>query len=230
MNLLDFIYPKKCVGCSKFGIYLCINCSQNILQTDLVCPFCEKLSIGGLTHPVCIRKYGLDGLWSLGIYHDPLRKAIQKLKYKWVSEIADSLVDLLITYWAKNPPMLLDQIKKDRGVGWIITPIPLHKRRENWRGFNQSALLGKIFAKKLGLKYLDLLIRVKNTKSQVGLKSFQRRANVKGAFSLTKHSILNPKNLILIDDVWTTGSTLKEACFVLKKSGVKKVWALTLAR
>ncbi len=230
MNLLDLLFPKTCVGCQKAGSYFCECCIQNITQTDLVCPFCEKLSIGGLTHPICKRKYGLDGLWSLGTYQNPLRLAIQKLKYKWIKELATILIDINIEYWAKNSPYLLDKIKKDSGKNWLVVPVPLHKQRQNWRGFNQSALLGQLLATNLGLEYKAVLIRIKKTKPQVKLKSHERKQNIKNAFALNTKDLIQSTNVILIDDVWTTGSTLKECCYTLKRGGVKQVWALTLAR
>lgn len=199
------------------------------MQTDLVCPFCEKASIGGFTHPMCKRRYGLNGLWSLGVYQDPLKKAIQKLKYKWIVELAEVLVDITIDYWARYQPLLLEQIKKDKGKGCIIVPVPLHFIRQNWRGFNQSSLLGKSLAKKLGLNYQESLKRIKNTTPQVKLSMDKRRDNIKNAFALAEPCTLTP-DILLIDDVWTTGATLKECCFILKKGGAKSVWALTLAR
>lgn len=228
--VLDILFPKKCLNCHKSGTYFCKNCVSEIKQSDLVCPFCERLSLGGVVHPVCKRRYGLDGLWSLGIYEDPLKKAIQKLKYKWITELAEVLVDITIEYWAKNPPVFLDQIKKDRGENWIIVPVPLHWSRKNWRGFNQAELIAKLFSSKLGLKYEEALVRTKNTKPQVTQKdSYQRKQNIRNAFSL--NSILHPQSsILLVDDVWTTGSTLRECCFVLKRGGAKSVWALTLAR
>lgn len=229
-KILDFLFPKICVGCSKLGTYFCQNCIQNILQKELICPFCKRPSIGGAVHPVCKRKYGLDGLWSLGAYQDSLKKAIQKLKYHFVSDLGETLVDLTLKYWARYNPFLLDEIKKDGGKNWQIVPVPLHKYRQNWRGFNQSALLAKLLAKKIGLTYSEALVRVKNTKPQADLSADKRKLNIKNAFSLTKSSRLGPNNFILVDDVWTTGSTMRECCFILKKGGAKKVWALTLAR
>lgn len=230
IDLLDFVFPKRCVGCGRGGSYFCQKCISDIPQSDLVCPFCERLAIGGQVHPVCIRKHGLDGLWSLGIYKPPLKTAIQKLKYRWVKELGEILVDITIEYWAKKGTFLLDLIKKDRGKSWIITSVPLHWTRKNWRGFNQSELVAKIFAQKLGLKYVEALKRIRKTKPQVKLAANKRRENIKGAFALSVPSVLNSVNCILVDDVWTTGSTLKECCYILKKGGAKKVWALTLAR
>ena len=231
MNLiLDILFPKKCVGCRKTGSYFCNFCISNILQADLVCPRCERLAVGGQTHPVCKRKFGLDGLWSLGVYQDSLKIAIQKLKYKRVEELAVVLADITLEYWARYQPFLLDQIKKNNGEGWIITGVPLYWWRENSRGFNQSSLFGTLLAEKLGLKYCEALKRVKYTRSQVKLKGKQRHQNIKNAFQINSNYELKTMNyVLLIDDVWTTGSTLKECCYILKRAGAKKVWALTLA-
>lgn len=229
MKLSDFFFPKKCCACGKFGTYFCEDCIKTILQTDLVCPNCEKPSIGGKNHPLCYKKFGLNGLWSLGTYQNPLKKAIQKLKYKFVSDIAENLIDLMIEYWAKYTPQFIDEIKKTQGKDWIIVSVPLHPKRQKWRGFNQSALLGQILSKKLGLEYHELLKRTKHTKPQVGLKGWERKKNIKNAFSLTR-PYTPDANILLVDDVWTTGSTLKECCYVLKRNGAKSVWAITLAR
>ncbi|MBI2021905.1 ComF family protein [Candidatus Daviesbacteria bacterium] len=230
MNLLDLLYPKRCAGCNKLGSYLCPKCILEIKQSDLICPFCERLSIGGAVHPKCKRKFGLDGLWFLGVYQNPLKQIIQKLKYRWVREVAKDLSDITIEYWAKHQPFLLDQIRKDQGQNWLVVPIPLHWARENFRGFNQAALLAELLAANLGLSYLNCLKRVKRTKTQVGLEAYERRKNIKGAFSLSKNCNLRSKKIILVDDVWTTGSTLKEGGYYLKRAGADKVWALTLAR
>ena len=230
MNLLDLLFPKTCVGCKKYGSYFCEECIKEIKQTELVCPFCERASLGGVVHASCERKYGLNGLWSLGVYDGSLRTAVQKLKYKWVSEIAKDLVAITLEYWAKNSPILLDKIKKDNGKSWIITSVPLHPVRQNWRGFNQSELLAKLFTQKLGLRYENLLKRIRNTTPQMKLLSHQRKQNIKNAFELAVSHQLSDFSVLLIDDVWTTGSTLKECCYVLKRAGAKKVWALTIAR
>lgn len=228
--LLDLVFPKKCAGCRKVGSYFCPDCIKNIKQGDLICPFCTKPAIGGATHPICRRKFGLDGLWSLGMYSYPLKNAIQKLKYKFIEELSSILVDITIDYWINYQPFILEKIKKDRGVGWAITSVPLYWIRQNWRGFNQAEALGEALALKLGIPYFDLLKRTKATKTQARLSALDRKQNVKHAFSLASDKTLATSQLILVDDVWTTGSTLKECCFILKKNGAKVVWALTIAR
>ncbi len=227
--LISLLFPKKCVGCQKLGTYFCPDCIASIKQGQLICPVCKDSAMGGQTHPLCKTKFGLNGLWSLGIYEGSLRSCITQLKYKWVRNLATVLADLVIEYWAIHQPFLLDKIKQSKGQGWVIVPVPLHHLRQNWRGFNQSKLLGQILSKKFGLDYCDGLKRIRYTKPQAKLKSFERKKNIKDAFSLTSNYNLAP-NILLIDDVWTTGSTMKECCYILKKAGAKQVWALTLAR
>jgi ComF family protein len=230
-SFLDLIFPKYCVGCNKEGTLLCQTCQKQVTQKDLICPQCKKIAFAGLTHPICRRWYSLDGLWSFGAFEGVLRKSIQKLKYRWVTEHADILMDQVIEYLAISSPEFFLQIKRDRGIGWAIVPVPLHWQRQNWRGFNQSALIAKKLAESLGLPYVELLKRTKNTTSQTTYDAAARRLNIKNAFTLSPNiSISSYPHILLIDDVWTTGSTLQECCFVLKKNGVKKVWGFTLAR
>lgn len=227
----DLLFPKRCVGCRKFGVYFCGECIANIKQGELVCPICEKGAVGGQTHPFCRHRNSLDGLWSLGVYGGALRSAITQLKYKWVRVLAEELIDLVVQYWAFYQPFILDKIKRSQGKGWVVVPVPLHALRQRWRGFNQSALIGQSLSKRLGLDYSDVLKRTRFTKPQVGLKGKLRQENIKGAFAIT--SDFKPQTMnyvLLIDDVWTTGSTLRECAKVLKKAGAKQVWALTLAR
>src|SRR3989344_4392356 len=186
MNLiLDFLFPQKCIGCGQPNSYFCKRCMADILQTDLICPQCQNLSIGGLTHPHCERRFSLDGLWSLGIYQGPLKRAIQKLKYEpfLVKDFAPVLVDITVKYWKKYSPHLFDLIRRNQSQ-WVIIPVPLHWFRENRRGFNQAKLLGQILSKKLGLGYCEALKRIRYTRPQVKLKGEQRRKNIFRAFEI----------------------------------------------
>lgn len=148
------------------------------------------------------------------------------LKYKFAKEVAKELVYCTLEF-LKNESLVLP--KED-----VLVPIPLYWFRGNWRGFNQSDEIGKTLARGIGLGFIpDLLIRKKFTKPQTELKGKERRENVRGVFSLNpnyKLQITKYNSLILFDDVWTTGATIKEATKVLKRAGANKVWALTLAR
>ena len=146
------------------------------------------------------------------------------MKYHFVTDLANELVVLSAKHLSSH---LIFQTSP------ILIPVPLHPRRERWRGFNQAELLGKMLAGNFAWQFRnDILMRHKNTKPQIGLKGAKRKENIQGAFEIVhKSKILNLKSKILLfDDVWTTGSTLKECGNVLKRVGAKKVWGLTLAR
>lgn len=115
----------------------------------------------------------------------------------------------------------------------MLVPVPLYKSKLKRRGYNQAQLLAQGLSKKLNIPTIDMLVRVKNTSSQVGLDQKKRKTNVSGAFSIAPNSFQYPpagRRVFLIDDVLTTGSTLLEAANVLKRSGAKKVWGIALAR
>ncbi|MFZ5365855.1 MAG: ComF family protein [Patescibacteria group bacterium] len=230
LYVLDFFFPKKCLGCGKTGGYFCPECLNFVsLDPQRICPVCERLSIGGRTHPGCQTQTTLDGLTSIFSYKGIIKKGISKLKYHFVSDLASDLVEIFLGLCGEDKTFSDFCLEKHP----CLVPIPLHPRREKWRGFNQSALLGKMIAKNLNLDFApDLIKRIKNTKPQIKLKEKERKENIKGAFrvSPTSHFALLTSPLILFDDVWTSGATLKEAGEVLKRAGAKKVWGLTLAR
>ncbi len=225
MGLFNLIFPDKCLICGEEGRYLCPDCLSKVNTPKPICPVCLRPSIDGITHSKCATPQSLDGLTCLWKYEGIIRKAILALKYKFASEIAKELGNLASKKIADNNFFPTKS---------VLIPIPLFWYRQNWRGFNQAEEIGKILAKKMNWKFLpDLLIRKKNTLSQTELSREKRGENVRGIFSLnSKYQPLsiNHYSLILFDDVWTTGSTLKEAGKVLKRKGFQKVWGLTLAR
>ena len=208
--MLNFLFPRHCLGCQKPGSYFCPQCQEEIK------PLAFQIS------PV-ISFFPYKGL---------PKKAIIKLKYGFVTDLADELVGLMLKVIdQKKEFSWLKKIGQKRKV--ILVPLPLHPRRWRWRGFNQSELLGKKLAKALGWKLeIKLLVRQKNTLPQVSLKSEARRQNIKNSFVITQKitPFLKRTLIILFDDVWTTGSTLKEAEEVLKKAGFQKVLRLTICR
>ena len=223
ISILDLLFPKRCVSCGAFGKYICNNCFSKIeFLEKAICPICQRQAIGGKTHPKCAGRFRLDGLVVACKYKGPIKLAIKKVKYKWIYDIEKVMVDLLASQiW-----------KFDLPQNSILVPIPLHKKRKNWRGFNQEEILASTLAKKFKVRYSESLIRTIETKTQVGLTRDERKKNVKGAFAIrsvqSKTGIQN-KNVILIDDVYTSGATMMEAAKVLKSSGAKNVWAMTVA-
>ena len=223
MSLIDLIFPINCLNCKTSGVYICKDCVSKVGLPQLNCPECSKPSIDGFTHTKCKKPQGIDGLLSLWKYQGVIRKAILALKYKYATEIVKELQSCMVKELEKRIFLLPTR--------YFFTPVPIHWYRENYRGFNQSEIVGKTIAKKFNWKFIpDLIIRKKSTASQVELKGSERRKNVQDAFFLNNSYIPNSKSYILFDDVCTTGSTIKEAARVLKRNGADKVWGLTIAK
>ena len=221
--LLDLLFPARCFGCKRVGKYLCSACQKTFIIREYVCPICDRPAISGATHPGCRRPQGLDGLTCVFKYERVMKKAIKTLKYRFVSDAAQTLIMAIPEVVFAN--VLLQS--KDMQ----LFPIPLHRERLKWRGFNQAEALGKIVARKLEIPLVaNLLIRTHKRTPQADIKERQVRIeNAHGLFSINKSSQI-PRKLILFDDVWTTGATMSEACKVLKRNGVQWVWGMTLAR
>ena len=111
-------------------------------------------------------------------------------------------------------------------AGFVVCPIPLHKQKQMWRGFNQVDVAGRIIAQALQLPYVPLLKRTKNTKTQKDLGAEDRKQNMQNAFACRYQP---PQKVIVVDDVTTTGQTFLEATRVLKQAGAQEVWCISLA-
>ncbi len=155
------------------------------------------------------------------------------MKYKFITDLAEELIALSFKHF---PPDFHSEGIPRRGqpqASDILVPVPLHPRRQRWRGFNQAELLGKILAERFKWQVQPkILVRHKHTKPQVGLKGKDRKKNIRGAFKIDENSKfkISKAKFIVFDDVWTTGSTLRECGQVLKRAGAKEIWGLTLAR
>src|SRR3990170_8539992 len=226
MDIFDLIFPKSCLNCGREGRYICQLCVSKVVFHKQLCPYCGKASLDGVTHVICHKKNRLNGAFSVWSYQGVIRTAIIKLKYKFAWEVANELADYMVLYLKKQPVFPRTS---------ILAPIPLYFLKENFRGFNQSEVVGELLARKMGWDFnSDILIRKRFRRPQTELKGKERRKNIKGVFSLNpNYRLTDPpinRSLILFDDVYTTGSTLKEAVKVLKRSGAKEVWGLTIAR
>jgi ComF family protein len=165
----------------------------------------------------------MDRLISIWEYKAVVRKAILGLKYKYATDVSKELSDYLVNYL----------VKTDLNKRFLLVPTPLHKLRRNWRGFNQAEEIGKLVSDKMGWMFQsDIIFRTKNKTPQVQLTKEDRKKNVRGIFSFNhKYNLQNiTHNIILFDDVYTTGSTMKEAAKVLKRNKAKIVWGMTVAK
>ncbi len=245
--------------------WVCEKClGEIIIRKEQVCPVCEKAAEGGKTCYHCRKKTDLDGLWVASEYSDAiLSQAIHKLKFSFVKDLSYPLgkiilksvleqeefgdfQDLLFSRAAQNlesdnENKSFSNSANNKSIQTIIIPVPLHRRRYNWRGFNQSELLANEIAQKTNLEVdTKSLIRWRNTKPQTKIKSMkERKENIKGAFRIgivgtglkpVPTELLKNKNIIIIDDVCTTLATLNECASVVKKAGANKVWGLVAAR
>lgn len=227
---LDLLFPIACVGCGRYECgWLCADCQAAIGTGHLRCSVCGKSAPTGRTCSACLGKTPLMGVIAVGPYHDPvLQTAIWTLKFHGVRELARVLGELLagrvvaagLGTGLASPPLLV--------------PLPLHRRRERARGFNQARLLAEAVATRLHLPWADLLLRTRATSPQTSIleSPTARRRNIAGAFALRQpHAQFRmPTRVILIDDVLTTGATLTEAAEVLREAGAPEIWAAVIAR
>ena len=240
MGLLDLVFPKHCVGCSKEGNYFCPKCLTMIKRVRQICPVCERPTPFGQTHTFCRTRNSLDGLISLFTYEGIIRGAIHKLKYKFVTDLESEFWKIIQSSLEKRGEEILVLkrfissesnlfIAEEKPV---IVPIPLYWYKEHFRGFNQSSLFGKRLASCFSLSFSDkILVRARSVPSQTKLTQGERMENVKGIFRISPNILISQyHNILLVDDVWTTGATMKEATKTLKIAGVKTVWGLTVAR
>jgi competence protein ComFC len=223
------IFPKKCVACKKIGSFLCDNCFSYLsFENRSICLVCQKPSFDGLTHPRCEKPFSIDGSFSVIPYNKTAQKLIYSFKYNpYLFTLNKILGDLFYEGLIQNE-YFMQLIGKYK---LVLIPIPLHSSRLRKRGYNQARILADQLGKRFNLEVADVLERARNTKAQFGLDKKQRKENIVGAFIL-KSSIKNlkSKNIFIVDDLVTTGSTLTEAAKVLKRAGAKKAFGLTLAR
>lgn len=246
--ILDTLFPISCVTCGQPDIWLCEACREKIpLKQGQVCPLCEKRDTPqGRICFECRRKYSLDGLLvSFSYQQEPIKRLIQLYKYRFAQELQVPLGQLLLKSICASELPLPD----------CILPVPLHPRRLRWRGFNQAQLLAQYLSTNLTPGFTipvwdNFLLRSKNTPSQMKIKNHaQRQKNMVGAFGINVNfPALSPrmrgdvpvgqrgrspiagKNVLLVDDVATTGATLFECAKVLKKAGAASVFGVVIAR
>lgn len=229
-HLLNFLFPEKCLICEK-------HIEQNKICNDCwgKCTFITKPYCSLCSHPfeyetsdnaICgacvMKKPKYDRGISIFKYDEYSKKLIHSFKYKDQLHILDYFINLIINR-AKD---ILDNTD-------IIAPIPIHKHKLLKRGYNQAALLAFNVAKKTKIYYCpQLLIKDKSTPPQAGLNKSQREKNIKNSFKLNSKFSKNieGKKILLIDDVITTGATIKECCKILQKAKPAKIFVISLAK
>jgi len=222
---LDIFFSPKCVICSKLEEkFLCENCINTISKIEKpICQFCGKPALRSVDRCIECRDEKLYFIKarSFGLYETVLKDAIVEFKYNHIKSLTEVLAQLLYKVYQKN---------YENDLFNSIEFIPMTRKDKNLRGFNQSELLAKKLAKMTKIPVNGFLIKVRNTESQMGLQLSQRRKNLVGAFNFQGDKGKCGSNILLIDDVYTTGYTVSECSKVLLKNGAKNVYILTLAR
>jgi len=236
-GLVDILYPKKCLACGQWlkggghkaikGL-VCLDCWMKIKPN--LPPFCascgrhldKKSAFKNICGACAKNRFHFDRAFSPCLYEGVLKELIHKFKYKQ-KDYLGNVLGLLMAEFVKeyNLPVCYAD---------LIIPIPLHKTRLREREFNQAGILANLLSAEFGRITLSgCLVREKFFKSQTELSVPERRNNIKGAFAVKDRAAITGKNILLVDDVLTTGATLSEAAKTLKESGANIVFAITLA-
>jgi len=219
---LDLLFPQHCVGCGKEGEFLCCSCRQSLPRiTPPLCPRCGRPQPSGILCPSCVGwSAKIDGIRSPFRFDGAMREAIHQLKYRNLRALAVPLAKLLQDYLTTDPV-----------PAEVLVPVPLHRKRLRERGYNQSSLLAQQLGKLADLPIVDdCLIRQRHAPPQARTATVEeRQSHVTDAFACRDHR-LRDKQVLLIDDVSTSGATLDACAAALKAGGATSVWGLVMAR
>jgi len=213
--LIDLLFPRFCFNCQQEGSYLCQDCQATleILQTH------KRRQTSNL-----------KDLYFALPYQSPLIKnLIQRFKYKpFIKELAKPLASLIIEHFRlldNKPPFLAE------GKNFVLIPIPLEKEKLKHRGFNQAGEISKELSTFLTIPLIsNCLVKTRETIPQAELTKEERRENIKGVFLVKNRKLVKDKKILLLDDIYTTGSTMEEAARVLKEAGAKEIIGIVVAR
>ena len=253
-SLFSVLFPSDCRLCGEpllniSRLPVCPDCLANVLPIrGKMCTICGERVLSSYAEtdpeglrrcPVCRRiDRPFDRAVAYGSYEGGLRELIHLLKYNGVRPAAQVLGRMLSDALTALEPDF-EQARLDRGMydqqPILMVPVPLYQSKRRQREFNQSELIARAALKsypapeRLQLA-LDLLLRTRETHSQIGLTSHQRRENLRGAFAVSRAAEVTGRDVLLVDDVYTTGTTATECARVLRRAGARQVWVATVAR
>ena len=216
----ELFYPQRCVSCERRSSdVLCRECFEELPAVGS--PSCERCGMPtAFQTPACEScknvDFGFDSARAPLRYEGVGKEIVHALKYRGYFRVVDKLVT----------PLMLDVLDfRDRFD--TVVPVPLHRSRRRRRGFNQSELMARGLAGRLGTEVSDSLEAVRRTRDQIKLSADARRENVRGAFR-TRGPVRG--RVLLVDDVFTTGATLSACAEMLSRAGASEVHAVTLCR
>lgn len=228
----DYVFPNVCLGCEKEipkKDYFCVKCSKEVekIKKDY-CVICGKPheSLGDICFDCKKTKRYFDKGRGMFVYYGIIKENIAGSKFFSKTWIVRKYGEMLALYYQ-------EEVKNDFDFPIdMVLPVPISKKRRRKRGYNQTEILGKAFsiATKIPM-HTDIMIRVKETIPQKELSNRKRKENIKNAFDClekTRDKIVG-KNLLIVDDIYTTGTTINEIAYMLKQYGANKVYFLTVA-
>ena len=225
-RIVDWFFPFCCAGCQVEGVVCCQSCWAALgFKTTQVCPYCRRESLEGRTCLDCCGKGNLDGLIVLFDYQRDgvLAKSLHYYKYDQIREYGQVLKKILVQAGAKWRLWFSKEID-------MITWVPMTRRKQRARGFNQSEELARWVG--LGSVVVEVFMKVRESRAQMELNRKGRLVNLKGAFRVKSglEVTIKERSVVIIDDIATTLSTLDELAGRLKEAGAKAVYGFTLAR
>ncbi len=219
-NLLNYLFASQCIFCRYPFTDFCLGClSETLFIEKPVCIECKNFSINGITHSSCFKGSSPTVLYSIFIYEGKVAACIRRSKY-FRKEFASmkELIRYGVSFLNCND-LLLD--------GFEIVTVPLSKKRFKIRGFNQALFISDLLGRKLNLPLLkSYVIRIKHTEAQYTQDKFERSKNK--AFKVVKE--VKGKKILIVDDIFTTGSTMLELSKTLYNAGAKEVRCFSLSR
>jgi ComF family protein len=225
-DLLRFVFYPECIVCEKplasGELYYCEKCRDLAMHTEPpMCPVCRgEIDVSRLKAG-CRCESPISVLFACGVFDTFYRAVVHGLKYDGLLPLARHTGEVLAERLAG--------IDKSPRID-VIVPIPLHWTRRRQRGFNQSELIAKVLGERLQIPVSSrMLERIRKTLDQTGLSAKERVENMRGAFSMGRHSDVEGLQVLLVDDVTTTGATLFEAAGVLRAAGCRNVFAAVIA-
>jgi len=228
-QILELIWPTYCIGCDQLGSVLCQTCTSTIPRRHhQECIICKRPSRNGTPCTHCQSHTMVDRLIIAGAADSLLlEQSIYAIKYRYIERLGPTLAAWALDALASQP--LLPAACQTNP---LFVPVPLHARRLAERGFNQSAVIAQHIARTLAMQYApDTLERVRPTASQVTTQSrWGRLENMRSAFRCSYPHLVQDRDIVLIDDVCTTGATLDACAQALKEAGARRITGLVLMR
>ncbi len=231
--VIELIYPSR-LQCPLCGTHrpdesLCPACRQLLAgyAGERVCSICGSFTgaeggRGKLICSVCrAEDRPFDQARAVAPYEGPVREAVRRLKYRGMQRLARPLAKLMA-----------DAVQREKAFALAdaLVPVPLHPRRERERGYNQSVLLARVLGESMRVPVLEqVLVKIRETPSQTGLSGQERRQNLQQSFAVAVPGLVKGKIILIVDDVFTTGSTVSILSHLMRQAGASCVLVLTFA-